>query len=102
MEEKLYALLDELKLNMTIKRHSSGKFDGRIYHPWVHNPILSACQKDTYQECVDDFCKRLHAIEHMRAHIQKKNTKREKLWASEAGRATWDAEEHSSIWSDWI
>lgn len=100
--DELYALLNELKLNMTVKRHSSGGYDARIYHPWLQNPILSACGKSSYQECIDTFCQRLHAIENMRVGLQRKNEKREKLHASQAGRATWDAEENYSQWNEWI
>ena len=101
MEDKLNALLDELKLNMTIKRHVGGKYDGRIYHPWINNPILSAPGKNSFQECVDEFCTRIHAIENARKGIEAKNEKRARLAAQEGGNAIWDAEEYSSTWNDW-
>lgn len=76
MEDELYSLLDELKLNMTVKRHNSGKFDARVYHSWISNPILSSQSKGSYQECIDDFCSRIHVIENMRVGIERKKEKR--------------------------
>lgn len=80
MEIELYKLLDDLELNLTIKRHNSnGKFDARIYHPWVCNPILSSIGKDSFQECMIDFFNRKQAIENMRKHLEKLKKKRREL-----------------------
>jgi hypothetical protein len=100
-EQVLWSLLDELKLNMTVKRHQGGNFDARIYHPWMGNPILSSCSKSSYQDCINEFLTRLHAIENARSGIEKKNKARAKRAEQESGNPTRDAEEYSQ-WNDWI
>ncbi len=110
--EELYKICDDLCLNITMKRHPRATFYGeikesscdvRVYHPWIHNPLLSECKHPTFKEAMKAICGRAESLENMREHITKVNAKR----ASK--RAKIDKRGHDiecdlwwSSWNNWV
>ncbi len=97
--EKLYILLDDLQLNLKMKRHRSlGLWDARIYHKWMHQCILSSCSKDSPEECLTDFVSRIRSIEEQRVQIEKVNQRRANM-VTEQDKL--EARAERSSWNDW-
>lgn len=102
MTQDILTLCDELKLNVIAKRHPKSGWDVRITHPWISNPIVTACQKPTIEEAFEEFDSRRHAIENMRTHIERKNKAREEKWKQEEKNVRYDTDDEwvTRFWKD--